>query len=70
MSNSDVRSVYVDHTDTLWLGTVLGLNRFNGPDEPGSASARFTRYLHDRTDPQGLNGVYVMSLVEDQEGTL
>jgi signal transduction histidine kinase/ligand-binding sensor domain-containing protein/DNA-binding NarL/FixJ family response regulator len=70
LSNNDVRAIWEDQTGAVWIGTADGLNRFNRQVETGSASAQFTRYMHDRTDPYGLKGILLASIVEDRAWTL
>ena len=64
ISNNVVRSIIIDHTGTLWLGTENGLNKFDRKTE------RFTRFINDPKNPQSLSHNFVLSIYEDHTGTL
>ncbi len=74
ISSPHVRTIYEDHSGTLWIGCGSpwpddgddpaegGLNRFNR--EKGS----FTRYYHDPSNPNSLTTNKVGALFEDGKG--
>ncbi len=75
LSNDQVRSLLIDSKGTLWVGTGSpavsetpegqgGLNRFD------RASRRFTRFLHDPSDPSSLSNNKVQAIFEDRRGML
>jgi signal transduction histidine kinase/DNA-binding NarL/FixJ family response regulator/streptogramin lyase len=65
LSHNIVRSLYVDNSGTLWIGTFGGgLNRFDSKTED------FVRYLHDPDNPSSLSDNTVMSIFEDSSGEL
>ena len=70
LSSNIVWSVLEDSHGFIWIGTMDGLNRFDRQVEPGSASAQFTRFKYDPTDPDSLSHSSVVSIVEDRSGTL
>ncbi len=59
-----VVSVYIDSEETLWVGTVEGLSRYD-PDRQS-----FTHFRHDPGNPESLGSAEVQSIVEDQQGVL
>ena len=56
--------VYIDRQDVIWLGTPLGLSRFNREQES------FTHYTHDPDNPTSLGAASVFQIFEDHEGML
>ncbi len=57
LSSNEVRILYEDHSGTLWVGcgspftedpSIGGLNRFN------KATGKFTRYMHDPSNPTSI----------------
>ena len=62
LSHTWVRSILKDSRGFLWVGTVAGLNRYDG--------SRFTTYHHDPKDPASLAGETVTALFEDSHKRL
>jgi len=56
--------VYIDRQDVIWLGTSLGLSRFNRDQET------FTHFSHDPNDPESLGKDFVLAIFEDHKGIL
>ncbi len=64
VTDGGVLSAARDSRGNLWIGAGYGLNYFD------SARQTFTRYTHDSTNPEGMSGNTVLSLVlneADQE---
>jgi signal transduction histidine kinase/ligand-binding sensor domain-containing protein len=59
-----VLALYEDRMGSLWVGTQSGLNRFD------RATATFTAYRHDPSDPRSLSHNRVRALYEDRSGSL
>jgi ligand-binding sensor domain-containing protein/serine phosphatase RsbU (regulator of sigma subunit) len=60
-----IRSMYVDHSLNLWIGTLgNGLNRVNLKQK------KFTHYQKKVNNPQSLGENYVRSICEDNSGSL
>lgn len=59
-----VVAVYFDSQETLWVGTMEGLSRYD-PDRQS-----FTHFRHDPEDTKSLGRPEVESIVEDHEGVL
>ena len=64
LSNNLVETLYKDHEGNLWVGTQIGLNKF---DEKGGT---FTRYLFDANDPKSLTKGHTHAIYEDHQGML
>jgi len=65
LSSDNVRTIYVDRSGTLWVGTWGGgLNRY---DETADS---FRQYRFDPNDPGTLSSVLVLSLREDSQRNL
>jgi signal transduction histidine kinase/ligand-binding sensor domain-containing protein/DNA-binding response OmpR family regulator len=62
LSNSQVKSIYKDSRGYLWVGTVQGLNRYDG--------FRFKQYFKRNGQEQSLPDNIVSQVFEDAEGTL
>jgi signal transduction histidine kinase/ligand-binding sensor domain-containing protein len=62
LSQSTVQCLLQDRAGFLWVGTHIGLNRYDG--------YRFQTYRHDPNDPQSLPNNNVQCLLEDREGRL
>jgi len=60
LSHNSVYAVIQDHQGFLWIGTVDGLNRYDGYS--------FTTLRHDPSDAASLPNPVVRSLLEDGEG--
>ncbi len=74
LSNNQVRVIYEDSNGTIWIGTGSpnldetprregGLNKLN------KKTGKFTRYLHDASDPNSLTDSRVQTIFEDSHGT-
>lgn len=62
---SDVRAVYADSEDDLWIGTRnSGLSRYD------RSSGTFTHYRHSAAQSGSLSHNHVQALFEDSEGTV
>ena len=64
LSSNYVRSLVVDSTNTLWIGTSHGLDRL-GPDD-----REFTHFHHNPQDQKSLSDDDVHKLFIDQAGVL
>ncbi len=65
LSSNDVRAIYEDRSETLWIGTEFGgLNRFDRDLE------HFIHYQTDPDDPDSLSDNRVRSIFEDRTGIL
>jgi ligand-binding sensor domain-containing protein len=64
LSHDSVFSIYLDRFGTLWIGTALGLNRYDREKE------NFIRYFHDPDDPYSLSRNDISSICEDSVGSL
>jgi signal transduction histidine kinase/ligand-binding sensor domain-containing protein/DNA-binding response OmpR family regulator len=60
--NNEVKSLYRDSYGFLWIGTVAGLNRYDGYS--------FKHYIHNAADPHSLADDDVVSISEDAEHNL
>jgi PAS domain S-box-containing protein len=65
LSNNNIRSVYIDKSGVLWIGTYGGgLNRFDHEKE------EFICYKNVADDPGSLSNDNVLSIYEDTSGIL
>ncbi|MBK6598110.1 MAG: hypothetical protein IPG25_09600 [Proteobacteria bacterium] len=64
LSSDDVRAVYEDAQERLWVGTAAGLNLLD------RRRGTFQRYVHDRADPRSLADDFVLAIAEDRTGLL
>ena len=62
LSQSTVTAILQDSQGFIWLGTLDGLNRYNGYD--------FTIFQHEPADPTSLSANHISALYEDAFGTL
>ncbi|WP_066630621.1 hybrid sensor histidine kinase/response regulator transcription factor [Labilibacter marinus] len=62
LSNNQVHSICKDHKGFLWIGTMSGLNRFDGYD--------FKVYKHEPENPESLSDNFVLKVLEDEENYL
>ena len=60
--NNEVKSLYRDSEGYLWVGTVVGLNRYDG--------YRFKHYIHSAADSLSLADDDVVSIREDDRHNL
>ncbi|MDB4902750.1 MAG: hypothetical protein JWQ63_2031 [Mucilaginibacter sp.] len=61
LTNNDVRSIYRDKEDNMWVGTFTGLNLYN------AATDNFT---HFKTYNSGLSNNIIISIFEDSKGNI
>jgi len=64
LSANDVRAIFEDSSNRLWIGTATGLNLFD------RRTGGFQRYHHDRANPRSLADDFVTSISEDRSGLL
>ena len=62
LSQNTVTSVLQDSKGFLWVGTVNGLNRFDG--------YRFAVYKYDFQNPQSISNNYIVSIYETKAGQI
>ncbi len=62
LSHNSVYSILQDQDGFLWIGTMDGLNRYDGYE--------FVTYRHDPDDPQSLSHNFIGTLLEDRSGNL
>lgn len=62
LSNNDVRTIFQDSKGFLWIGTLRGLNKYDG--------YRFTVYEHDSDNDATLAGNTIDDIVEDADRNL
>lgn len=62
LSHNTVTAFCQDKFGFMWIGTVDGLNKFDGN--------RFTIYRNDPADPSSLSDNSILSIYEDREGIL
>ncbi|MCK4895024.1 MAG: hypothetical protein KAT07_13700, partial [Calditrichia bacterium] len=62
LSNNHVLCILQDSIGILWVGTINGLNKYDGYN--------FTVYRHDPGDPKSLSNNYVKTIFEDKSGIL
>ena len=64
LSNNDVRAVFEDSANRLWIGTASGLDLFD------RRMGTFQNYGHDRSNPRSLADSFVVSIDQDRNGLL
>lgn len=64
ISGDLIQTMYLDRSETLWVGTYAGLNRFI----PESQS--FAHYRYSDSDPKSLSNDLVIALSHDGQGNL
>lgn len=64
LGSDDVRTIFEDSANRLWVGTAAGLDLFSRSDNT------FQTYVHDRAKPGSLGDSFVVALTEDQNGLL
>ncbi|CAM2007684.1 sensor histidine kinase [Acanthopleuribacter pedis] len=62
LSQSTAQTMIQDQAGYLWIGTFIGLNRYDG--------YRFETFRHDPANPQSLPSNHVNALMEDHRGRL
>jgi len=61
LTNNDIRTIYKDNEDNIWVGTFNGLNLYN------ASSDNFTRF---KTYNSGLTSNIIISIFEDSKGNI
>jgi signal transduction histidine kinase/ligand-binding sensor domain-containing protein/CheY-like chemotaxis protein len=70
LSYNAVKTIYEDSRGVLWIGTDGGgLNRVEPPQQP-EGRLTFTHFTHDPLNPDALGDNVVVSVYEDDEGTI
>jgi signal transduction histidine kinase/CheY-like chemotaxis protein/ligand-binding sensor domain-containing protein len=64
LSNNRVMSIYEDQSRVLWIGTDIGLNKYD------QEMKRFNLYQTKPNDPQSLSNDFVRPIYEDHAGVL
>ncbi|MFT4927492.1 MAG: signal transduction histidine kinase [Phenylobacterium sp.] len=64
LSDDNAYAITEDSAGNIWVGTVIGLNRFD-PD-----SDIFDRYVHDPESSTSISDNYIMTLYPAKDGTL
>jgi len=59
LSQSVVNCIFQDSYGYLWIGTQMGLNKFNG--------YTFDKYFHNPTDTTTISDNWIYSIIEDQD---
>ncbi len=62
ISNNSITSIYKDSRGFIWIGTIDGLNRYDGHT--------FLIYRHDVNDSNSISDNFISTIVEDNEGNL
>jgi ligand-binding sensor domain-containing protein/serine phosphatase RsbU (regulator of sigma subunit) len=62
LSQNTVNCILQDRDGMLWVGTMDGLNKYNGTD--------FELYVNDANNPYSLKNNAITALYEDSQGTL
>jgi len=62
ISSNSVMSIYKDIEGFLWVGTINGLNRFDGRS--------FLTFMHSAYNPKSISNNQITSIAEDQKGNL
>lgn len=64
LSSSQVSTIFEDSKGVMWIGTELGLNRFDRKNK------QFTRFINDPTDSTSLSNNRVSGVAEDKLGNI
>lgn len=64
LSENRVNSVYMDKSNTLWIGTFKGLNKFS------SDKGRIYKYQHNRSIPYSISSDRITYIYEDKSGII
>lgn len=63
LESSNIRSLYLDSRQNLWIGTRLGgLTKYHQPSET------WTTYRHDKNDPTTISNDEILTITEDRIG--
>ena len=64
LSNNNIRFLFIDSDETMWVATENGLNKYNKPTDD------FTRYQPDKDDPYSLSSGRISQIYEDSKNNL
>jgi len=65
LQSSNIRTLYTDSQDNLWIGTRLGgLTRLN------QSTGKWTTYLHQAQNPKSISNNEILSITEDRQGRI
>lgn len=78
LSSDVIRAIYEDHEGVLWIGTgfefINSMPFYKNAEDGGlnrmEKNGKFTRFMHDPTNPHSLINNKVRSIFEDSKGTL
>ena len=62
ISSDRITALYLDRTNSLWVGSANGLNVYN------AKSGKFKRYFLHPEDKKALTGNYIKSIYQDNKG--
>lgn len=62
LSHNSVTSLFLDKEGLLWVGTIDGLNRFDG--------THIQTYRHDPADPKSISNNFIHGISQDEDGLL
>jgi signal transduction histidine kinase/ligand-binding sensor domain-containing protein len=69
LNNNSVNSIYEDKKGNMWIGTWLGLTKWNSGFRR-SNNFKFTHYLPDENDSTAISYEVVNQVYEDRSGTI
>ncbi|MDU7242750.1 two-component regulator propeller domain-containing protein [Clostridium sp.] len=62
LSQTSVEYLFQDSKGYMWIGTIDGLNRYNG--------SRFEVFRYSKDKPNSISGNYISAITEDDEGNI
>jgi ligand-binding sensor domain-containing protein/signal transduction histidine kinase len=62
LSQTSVEYLFQDSKGYMWIGTIDGLNRYNG--------SRFEVFRYSKDKPNSISGNYISAIAEDDEGNI
>ncbi len=62
LSNNSITCIYKDSRGFLWIGTIDGLNRYDGYN--------FVIYKHESSDSNSISDNFISTIIEDPDGNL
>jgi len=62
LSNVTIESLYQDHRGFIWIGTQVGLNRYDG--------MKMTLYKNDEKDSTSISDNFIRCIYEDRDNTI
>jgi signal transduction histidine kinase/ligand-binding sensor domain-containing protein len=62
LSQTSVEYLFQDSKGYMWIGTIDGLNRYNG--------SRFEVFRYSKDKPNSISGNYISAITEDNEGNI